>query len=363
MEPITTLTNVEAAERCLNRFKNPTPSILVTFLGPVPEKVNLGTWGTYTTTTYRPNPLRCFKCQKFGHHSSRCPNTDICALCSGRHQTQLCLSKFKNGETIQAKCPNCKGGHHAWNSRCPARLHIIHGMEGATQPKPIAVRTAEQPKPAPKPQRPPKRPRQRTTSSTLPPSNPTPSPNLPNLPPPPPPTPLPTPPLPSPTPSAGFWAPPIPNPTPAPLTNTVQTEETITLSKSFLASLMKTFAISVASMLSKELPEEALNSAVGEVIKTATQELKHPAQGAIPKQNKTKQAPIQQSFRGNSYKQPQAAPRQRSVPKDLQHLAMQTEENTPPILNSSNFPTLPAPNPRDPRLNKGGQQVPAPTKD
>ena len=40
-------------------------------IGYISAKVNL----------YIPNPMRCFKCQQYGHHISRCPRGPICAKC------------------------------------------------------------------------------------------------------------------------------------------------------------------------------------------------------------------------------------------------------------------------------------------
>ena len=59
--------------------------------------------------------LRCFNCQKFGHHSRDCESTSaICGHCSGSHETQKC-------NKIDDKCcANCKSNgvsgealHHA----------------------------------------------------------------------------------------------------------------------------------------------------------------------------------------------------------------------------------------------------------
>ena len=31
---------------------------------------------------YVPNPIRCYKCQRFGHVTSKCKHTEVCARCS-----------------------------------------------------------------------------------------------------------------------------------------------------------------------------------------------------------------------------------------------------------------------------------------
>ena len=118
---------ITEATRMLSKSNNPTLSVLVHYQGPVPKSFNLGIWGEFLTEKFHPEPLRCRNCQKFGHHSSRCTAIIKCAMCSGRHDTEECLAKYKAGETIQAKCPNCQKAHHAWNKGCQERLNRIRG--------------------------------------------------------------------------------------------------------------------------------------------------------------------------------------------------------------------------------------------
>ncbi|XP_055936892.1 uncharacterized protein LOC129966489 [Argiope bruennichi] len=51
---------------------------------------------------YVPNPLRCFKCQRFGHSKANCRGALTCALCAAAgHESNECSQK--------EKCVNCKG--------------------------------------------------------------------------------------------------------------------------------------------------------------------------------------------------------------------------------------------------------------
>ena len=130
LEPLITYPNVLSAERMKNKFGNLTTAILTTFSGPPPEKVNLGMWGNFRVTEYHPEPLRCYRCQRFGHHKNQCTTDFRCGVCAGRHSTDVCLKKHKDGGTTVAKCPNCQGKHHAWHSRCPERLkRIVNSTE------------------------------------------------------------------------------------------------------------------------------------------------------------------------------------------------------------------------------------------
>ncbi|GBM96045.1 hypothetical protein AVEN_111439-1 [Araneus ventricosus] len=59
-----------------------------------------------------PNPLRCFKCQRFGHSQSTCRGTLTCARCAvAGHESTGCTS--------DEKCANCKGGHTSFSRSCP----------------------------------------------------------------------------------------------------------------------------------------------------------------------------------------------------------------------------------------------------
>jgi hypothetical protein len=61
---------------------------------------------------YIPNPLRCFKCQKFGHHRTACKRDAICAKCGlPDHGENPCSSP--------AHCVNCNGDHPAFFTTCP----------------------------------------------------------------------------------------------------------------------------------------------------------------------------------------------------------------------------------------------------
>ena len=64
---------------------------------------------------YVPNPLRCFNCQRFGHHEDKCPADpgSVCANCGAdghSHHTSAC----KNS----AKCVNCGKAHVSRSNQC-----------------------------------------------------------------------------------------------------------------------------------------------------------------------------------------------------------------------------------------------------
>ena len=62
--------------------------------------------------TYYPSPLRCFKCQQFGHHKDRCSKNPACLNCAQEgHEKKDC----KN----DPHCANCEGAHAANSPLCP----------------------------------------------------------------------------------------------------------------------------------------------------------------------------------------------------------------------------------------------------
>ena len=61
--------------------------------------------------TYMPNPLRCQKCQKYGHPKDKCTRPPICAKCRNSNHTELeCQNPFN--------CINCTGEHPVYTREC-----------------------------------------------------------------------------------------------------------------------------------------------------------------------------------------------------------------------------------------------------
>ena len=64
---------------------------------------------------YIPNPLRCFNCQRFGHHENGCPELpgSVCEKCGMGdfdHHTNACKT--------EAKCVNCHKNHQSKSNQC-----------------------------------------------------------------------------------------------------------------------------------------------------------------------------------------------------------------------------------------------------
>ncbi|XP_071092548.1 uncharacterized protein [Haliotis cracherodii] len=78
-----------------------TQTYLFTFSTPtVPSSIKAG-YFNIGVEVYVPNPLRCFKCQHFGHGAKSCTAKTRCSRCSGPHEGTEC--------TNEIKCANCSG--------------------------------------------------------------------------------------------------------------------------------------------------------------------------------------------------------------------------------------------------------------
>lgn len=88
-------------------------SVILTFArSTVPDFVYVG-YERVSCRVFIPLPLRCFKCQKFGHGSSRCQSLkEICGKCSLDHETKDCT-------VAVPKCVNCLQPHASFSRDCP----------------------------------------------------------------------------------------------------------------------------------------------------------------------------------------------------------------------------------------------------
>ncbi|XP_068225379.1 uncharacterized protein [Palaemon carinicauda] len=121
------------AERCIPKDGGVSNKVKCTFEGPPPEFVDLGIWGRFRVEDYMPPLLRCHRCQRYGHHQNNYKATyPICGICSKRHDTAICLTKYKADEPTTAKCPQCRQSHHSWNKRCTERLKREYARRNQT---------------------------------------------------------------------------------------------------------------------------------------------------------------------------------------------------------------------------------------
>ncbi|KAG1677306.1 RNA-directed DNA polymerase from mobile element jockey [Nymphon striatum] len=95
-----------------NNKKITTGTIIFTFNTPEPPKSIKAAYLNIKVERYIPNPLRCFKCQKFGHHQTSCKGEAACGKCGGaNHSDDSCENA--------PLCLNCKGAHPSFSRECP----------------------------------------------------------------------------------------------------------------------------------------------------------------------------------------------------------------------------------------------------
>ena len=57
-----------------------------------------------------PNPLRCYKCQRFGYHQDQCIRPPVSGRCGEYDMHNNCQKDYK--------CANCQGNHGAGSRDC-----------------------------------------------------------------------------------------------------------------------------------------------------------------------------------------------------------------------------------------------------
>ena len=92
-----------------------TNTLLLTFNSvSVPKSMKIF-YGIVPVDVYVPNPLRCFNCQRFGHHETNCPVDigSVCEKCGAGghdHHTSACKNT--------PKCVNCGKDHLSRSNQC-----------------------------------------------------------------------------------------------------------------------------------------------------------------------------------------------------------------------------------------------------
>ena len=88
-----------------NNLEVKTNTLIVTFKTPKnPDSLKI-CYLNIPVSQYVPNPIRCYKCQRFGHVTSKCKHNKVCARCSETgHKDTTCTKAFK--------CVNCEETIH-----------------------------------------------------------------------------------------------------------------------------------------------------------------------------------------------------------------------------------------------------------
>ncbi|KAF0302793.1 Nucleic-acid-binding protein from mobile element jockey [Amphibalanus amphitrite] len=108
---------VTAARRILTRRGTvPTNNIILTFdTTDMPNEVRVG-YIKVRVRPYVPAPMRCYRCQRFGHTKDNCRGRPTCSKCASQdHTDDTCDSETP-------RCVNCGEGqkpHSAYDRSCP----------------------------------------------------------------------------------------------------------------------------------------------------------------------------------------------------------------------------------------------------
>ncbi|XP_067685128.1 uncharacterized protein [Haliotis asinina] len=106
------VTSVKRFSRKLGDDIIGTNTYLFTFcLTSLPKSIKVG-YFNIEVEVYIPSPLRCFKCQQFGHGARSCHSSPVCSRCSGKHENVNCANEIK--------CAKCNGDHVSFSKSCPA---------------------------------------------------------------------------------------------------------------------------------------------------------------------------------------------------------------------------------------------------
>ena len=103
-------------------FRDPSkehiPLFVLTFLGPRPEKIKLGSI-QYDIDIYIPSPIKCRNCWRIGHLSVNCRSRETCKYCSSiEHKSESCTATVK-------KCINCRDQHDSCSIQCPRYIQEL----------------------------------------------------------------------------------------------------------------------------------------------------------------------------------------------------------------------------------------------
>ena len=95
-----------------------TNTFVLTFNSPtIPKEIKIF-YRLIKIELYIPNPLRCFECQKFGHHEDRCTAAPVCAKCG---KEGYCGFRSENCKG-PINCVNCGKDHPAYSNKCEVWL-------------------------------------------------------------------------------------------------------------------------------------------------------------------------------------------------------------------------------------------------
>lgn len=113
------VSDIKRLQRSRNGERGDSLSVLLEFEDQnLPERVKVGCM-SFPVRPYSPPPLRCFKCQRYGHIAAVCKGKQRCSKCGGDHRIEECRDEG------QGKCCNCGGQHQVTYAGCEVRKKAV----------------------------------------------------------------------------------------------------------------------------------------------------------------------------------------------------------------------------------------------
>ncbi len=120
--------NAQSARRIMKKVngeKVSTGTVVVSFPENLPGLVYIGCL-RYKVKPYIPQPIRCNKCQGYGHIAAYCKRQVRCVRCGKGHNLEDCPVK---DNLAQAVCVNCKGQHSAAFKGCVKYQEVSQALK------------------------------------------------------------------------------------------------------------------------------------------------------------------------------------------------------------------------------------------
>ena len=102
----------------------PTMAVIIAYENELPKSVNIG-FERHRVSVYIPNPVRCGKCQRYGHKANHCrAEKPRCPRCAQAHQYGSCTVPAE-----QLRCANCGETHSSAYKGCKKYKEVSSALK------------------------------------------------------------------------------------------------------------------------------------------------------------------------------------------------------------------------------------------
>jgi len=108
----------------------PTMAVIIAYEEELPKYVN-SDFTRYKVSLFIPSPLRCAKCQRYGHKAGQCRSEKPrCPKCAEAHEYGACQAAPE-----EVKCANCGEKHSSAYKGCTKYRQVSNALKLATTQK------------------------------------------------------------------------------------------------------------------------------------------------------------------------------------------------------------------------------------